>query len=182
MAAAPIVIVMGVSGSGKSTVGRLLATELGWPFADGDDFHPPANVAHLRAGQALSDLQRAPWLAAIAAWTRDQRHGAVVACSALRRGYRDVLRGGGSDVRFVLLGVERAVVSARMEYRVGHFMPASLLASQLATLEPLQPDEVGVTLDAGGTPGQLVAAIRTRLDLAGPASPPRRGTGCRRRT
>jgi gluconokinase len=172
VAGAPIVVVMGVSGSGKSTVGRLLAADLGWPFAEGDDFHPPANVARMRAGQPLSDADRVPWLEAIAAWTRDQHDGAVVACSALRHSYRDVLRGGGSDVRFALLSVERAAVAARMEHRLGHFMPASLLASQLDTLEPLQPDEVGMTVDAGGAPEQVVDAIRARLGLAGPASPP----------
>jgi gluconokinase len=172
VADAPIVIVMGVSGSGKSTVGRLLAAELGWPFAEGDDFHPAANVARMHAGQPLTDAQRAPWLAAIAAWTREQRAGAVVACSALRRSYRDILRGGGPDVRFALLSLDRVVIADRMEHRLGHFMPASLLASQLATLEPLAPDEVGMTVDAGGTPEQAVAAIRAWLALDGPASPP----------
>jgi gluconokinase len=172
VAGVPVVVVMGVSGSGKSTVGRLLAAELGWPFADGDDFHPPANVARMRAGQPLTDAQRAPWLAAIAAWISNQHDGAVLACSALRRSYRDVLRGGGSDVRFALLSLEPALVAARMEHRVGHFMPESLLASQLATLEPLEPDEVGITVDAGGTREQSVEAIRARLALDGPASPP----------
>jgi len=172
VADAPIVVVMGVSGSGKSTVGRALAAELGWPFAEGDDFHPPANVARMRAGQPLTDEQRAPWLAAIAAWTRDQHGGAVVACSALRRSYRDVLRGGGVDVRFVMLNVEPAVLAQRMAHRPEHFMPASLLASQLDTLEPLAPDEDGITLDAAGRPEQVVADIRARLALGEAASPP----------
>jgi gluconokinase len=170
VADAPIVVVMGVSGSGKSTVGRLLAAELGWPFADGDDFHSPANVALMRAGRPLTDAQRQPWLAAIADWIRTQHDGAVVACSALRRSYRDVLRDGGPDVRFALLNVEPALVAARMEHRVGHFMPESLLASQLATLEALEPDEVGMTVDAGGTPEQAVAAIRAWLALDWPTT------------
>lgn len=165
MAGAPIVVVMGVSGSGKSTVGRLLAAELDWPFVDGDEFHPPANVARLRAGQPLTDADRAPWLAAIAAWACGQPGGAVVACSALRRGYRDILRGSGPDVRFAVLSVEPAVLAQRVEHRPGHFMPASLLASQLATLEPLQPDEDGVTVDAGGTLEQVLADIRAGLSL-----------------
>jgi gluconokinase len=174
VADAPIVVVMGVSGSGKSTVGRQLAAELGWPFADGDDFHSPANVARLRAGQPLTDAERAPWLAAVAAWIHEQHGGGVVACSALRRSYREILRGGGGDVRFAMLTVEPAVLAQRMQTRVGHFMPASLLASQLATLEPLQSDEDGVTVDSGAAPEQVVSAIRAALHLAGSgaASPP----------
>lgn len=171
MAGAPIVVVMGVSGSGKSTVGRLLAADLDWPFAEGDDFHPPANVAAMRSGQPLTDAQRAPWLAAIAAWTGAQHDGAVVACSALRRSYRDVLRGGGPDVRFAVLDVGRTLLATRVEHRPGHFMPASLLASQLATLEPLQADEVGVTVAAGDPPEQVAADIRVRLGLGGAANP-----------
>jgi gluconokinase len=167
VARAPIVIVMGVSGSGKSTVGRLLAAELGWPDAEGDDFHPAANVARLRAGHPLDDAERGPWIEAIAGWIRGQHGGAVVTCSALRRSYRDVLRGGGADVRFALLAVPGALLAARVEKRAGHFMPASLLPSQLATLEPLQPDEDGVTVDASGTPDQVTADIRARLGLAG---------------
>ncbi|MDQ2748462.1 MAG: gluconokinase [Actinomycetota bacterium] len=172
MADTPIVVVMGVSGSGKSTVGRVLALDLGWPFAEGDDMHPPANVARMHSGQPLTDAQRGPWLAAIAAWSRGQHHGAVVACSALRRSYRDVLRSGGTDVRFAVLDVGSTLLATRLEHRPGHFMPASLLASQLATLEPLQADEVGVTVAAVGPPGQVAADIRVRLSLGGTANPP----------
>jgi gluconokinase len=172
VADAPIVIVMGVSGSGKSTVAAQLAAGLGWPFADGDDFHPSSNVARLRGGQSLSDEQRAPWLAAIATWIGAHHDGAVVACSALRRSYRDVLRRGGEDVRIAMLSVEPTVLAQRMEQRTAHFMPASLLASQLATLEPLAPDEDGVTVDAGGSPELVVADIRARLGLGSAATPP----------
>jgi gluconokinase len=164
VAGAPIVYVMGVSGSGKSTVARLLAAELGCPFADGDDLHPRSNVARMRAGHPLTDTDRAPWLAAIATWAHRQRGGAVVACSALRRSYRDVLRAGAPAACFALLSAERTVLAARIAHRPGHFMPLSLLDSQLATLEPLEPDEDGVTLDAGRAPEQAVTAIRAWLD------------------
>jgi gluconokinase len=164
---APIVIVMGVSGSGKSTVARLLAAELKWPFADGDDFHTPANVARMRAGHPLRDADRAPWLAAIAAWAGGQHRGAVLACSALRRCYRDVLRGAGPDVRFAVLSLDGAALARRVKHRTGHFMPESLLASQLATFEALQPDESGVTVDVTGPPEQVVRAIRAGLGLPG---------------
>jgi len=172
--AVPIVIVMGVAGSGKSTVARLLAAELACPFAEGDAWHSPASVARMRAGHPLSEAERAPWLARIVTWLREQRGGAVVSCSALRRRHRDVLRGGGPDVRFALLSAERATLAARIEHRPGHFMPASLLDSQLATLEPLEPDERGVTFEASLTPEKLAAAIRTWLcaDRADPRKPP----------
>lgn len=164
MPIAPIVYVMGVSGSGKSTVARLLSAQLGCPFADGDDLHPVSNVARMHAGHPLTDADRAPWLAAIAASAHRQPGGAVVACSALRRSYRDVLRGGAPAVHFALLSLDRAVLAARIARRTGHFMPPSLLTSQLATLEPLEPDEDGLTVDAGGTPDQAVTAIRSWLE------------------
>ena len=146
------VVVMGVSGTGKTTVGRLIAERLGATFIEGDDLHPAANVESMRAGIALTDEQRAPWLALI----RDAMDAAggdtVVACSALRRAYRDVLRGAHGRVRFVHLVVPPDELTRRLETRAGHFMPATLLASQLATLEDLQPDEDGVEVLVDGPP------------------------------
>lgn len=143
------VVVMGVSGSGKTTIAERLAARLGLPFADADAFHPPANKAKMRAGTALDDDDRRPWLAAIAAWldARAQAGGhGVVTCSALKRVYRDRLRQAQGRVRFVHLTATSDVLAQRMGGRSGHFMPQSLLASQLATLEPLAPDEDGVTI------------------------------------
>ncbi|ROS26099.1 gluconokinase [Cellulomonas sp. PhB150] len=146
------VVVMGVSGTGKTTVGRLIAERLGATFIEGDDLHPAANVESMRAGIPLTDAQRAPWLALI----RDAMDAAggdtVVACSALRRAYRDVLRGAHGRVRFVHLVVPPDELTRRLEARAGHFMPATLLASQLATLEDLEPDEDGVDVLVAGTP------------------------------
>ncbi|WP_123371925.1 gluconokinase [Cellulomonas sp. PhB150] len=143
---------MGVSGTGKTTVGRLIAERLGATFIEGDDLHPAANVESMRAGIPLTDAQRAPWLALI----RDAMDAAggdtVVACSALRRAYRDVLRGAHGRVRFVHLVVPPDELTRRLEARAGHFMPATLLASQLATLEDLEPDEDGVDVLVAGTP------------------------------
>lgn len=138
------VVVMGVSGSGKTTVGTRLAAARGWPFLDADDLHPPANVDAMRSGRPLTEAQRDPWLAAVAAWIGDRERAgedAVVACSALRRAHRDRLRAGHPSVRFLHLDVPAAELRARLARRAGHFMPASLLDSQLAALEPLEPDE-----------------------------------------
>lgn len=139
---------MGVSGTGKSAIGAGLAAELGWPFAEGDAFHSAANRAKMAAGTPLSDDDRWPWLGDIAGWIAQHRTGGVVACSALRRAYRDVLREGGPDVRFLHLVAPAAELDRRLRSRSGHFMPASLLGSQLDTLEPLAPDEAGASLDA----------------------------------
>ncbi|PKW27691.1 gluconokinase [Phycicoccus duodecadis] len=143
------VVVMGVSGSGKSTVARGLADALGLTFGEADDFHPAENIARMAAGTPLTDADRRPWLLALAAWTADRdREGrsTVMACSALRRRYRDLLR-AGPPVLFVHLDGPADVVQARLAARTGHFMPPALLASQLALLEPLAPDEAGVVLD-----------------------------------
>jgi gluconokinase len=142
-----VLVVMGVSGSGKSTVGAALAQRLRVPFADADDFHPPANVAKMTAGHALDDDDRRPWLEAIGEWLSDHRDGGVVSCSALKRIYRDQLRGHLDTVRFVHLDGSREVIARRQASRPGHFMPASLLDSQFATLEPLAPDEHGLVID-----------------------------------
>jgi gluconokinase len=142
-----VLVVMGVSGSGKSTVGAALAQRLRVPFADADDFHPPANIAKMTAGHALDDDDRKPWLEAIGSWLADHRGGGVVSCSALKRTYRDRLRRHLDSIRFVHLDGSREVIARRQASRPGHFMPASLLNSQIATLEPLDPDEHGLVID-----------------------------------
>ena len=143
----PVLVVMGVSGSGKSTVGAAVAQRLRVPFADADDFHPPANIAKMTAGQALDDDDRRPWLEAIGEWLAAHPDGAVMSCSALKRSYRDQLRSHAPEVSFLYLEGAREVIARRQASRPGHFMPASLLTSQFATLEPLQPDERGVVID-----------------------------------
>jgi gluconokinase len=143
---APIVV-MGVSGSGKSTVGAALAQRLRVPFADADDFHPPANIAKMTAGHALNDDDRYPWLEAIGEWLAEHRDGGVMSCSALKRKYRDQLRRHCPDVRFLHLSGTADVIARRQASRPGHFMPASLLASQFETLEPLDADEPGLSID-----------------------------------
>jgi gluconokinase len=163
-----IVVIAGVSGSGKSTVGGLLAGRLGWPFADGDAFHPAANLAKMKAGIPLTDNDRGPWLAAIGAWM-DERvaagQSAVVACSALRRAYRDALLGGRPAVRMVFLQVSHDQDVARLTARRGHFFPAALLDSQFATLEMPGNDERVTLLPADDDPGTLVAKITGRLNI-----------------
>jgi carbohydrate kinase (thermoresistant glucokinase family) len=179
-----ILIVAGVSGSGKTTVGALLAGRLGWRFADADDFHPAANVAKMRAGIPLTDADRWPWLNAIAAWM-DERiargESAVVTCSALRRCYRDVLLGGRPEARLVFLRVDRWVLERRLAARHGHFFPQQLLDSQLAALEPAGPGENAVTVAVG--PGDdaaaTVAAIIAVIWPDGGAPPPARLGGDR---
>lgn len=146
--AKPLVVVMGVTGCGKTTVGAALAQRLHVPFADADDFHPQANVDKMSAGIPLGDDDRAPWLAKVAAWVAEHHGtGAVLGCSALKKSYRDRLRAGNEDLFFVHLYGDRDVIARRVAGRPGHFMPASLVDSQYATLEPLTADEAGVTLD-----------------------------------
>jgi gluconokinase len=154
---APIVV-MGVSGSGKSVVGAALAQRLGVPFADADDFHPPANIAKMTAGHPLDDDDRYPWLEAIGEWLPEHEHGGVMSCSALKRKYRDQLRRHCPAVEFLHLSGSPEVIGARQATRPGHFMPASLMASQFATLEPLQPDERGVTIDVDQDIDSIVAS------------------------
>jgi gluconokinase len=144
--ASPIVV-MGVSGSGKSTVGAALAQRLRVPFADGDDFHPPANIAKMTAGQPLDDDDRYPWLEAIGQWLAEHHDGGVMSCSALKRKYRDQMRRHCADVEFLHLSGTPEVIGKRQASRPGHFMPASLLQSQFATLEPLDPHERGTAID-----------------------------------
>lgn len=162
---APVIVVMGVSGTGKTTVGRLLARQAGLGFAEGDEFHPARNVAKMAAGVPLEDADRWPWLDAIGAWAGGRGgRGGVVAASALKRAYRDRLRSAAPGTVFVHLAGDRELIARRMAARAGHFMPVSLLDSQFAALEPLQPDEAGVTVvvDAGPeeTARRALAALR----------------------
>lgn len=143
----PPIVVMGVSGSGKSTVGAALAQRLRVPFADADDFHPPANIAKMTAGEPLNDDDRRPWLDTIGQWLTGHETGGVMSCSALKCTYRDQLRAHCPDVAFLHLAGSPEVIGRRQASRPGHFMPASLLASQFATLEPLADDERGVSID-----------------------------------
>ncbi len=162
------VIVMGVSGAGKTTVAEDLARVMGWPMAEGDDFHPPANVAKMHEGQPLNDEDRWPWLRSIADWIGQREaegQSSVVTCSALKRSYRDVLRDGHPSVRFCHLITGIGLIRGRMEHRKGHYMPPSLLESQVATLEPLEPDENGVVVDVSGTEQEVLQAVLKALGL-----------------
>ncbi len=161
-----VIVLMGVSGSGKSTIGAVLSQKLGWPYADADEFHPPANVAKMSAGQPLTDDDRWPWLKAIAAHidkTRTEGRHAIVSCSALKRVYRDILIGARGDVRLVLLDGKKDDIFARMSARKDHFMPLALLDSQFATLERPGPDERPVVVSINGTPEEIAAAILRAL-------------------
>jgi gluconokinase len=156
----PVVVIMGVSGSGKSVVGAQLAKVLKVPFCDGDDLHSAANILKMEMGQPLDDVDRAPWLARVAQWISDHAGGGVVTCSALRRSYRDRLREGQPiSPSMVLLNAERAVLEGRLEGRSGHFMPASLLDSQLGTLELPSSDENVLVLSASEQPEHLARDI-----------------------
>ncbi len=146
----PVLVIMGVSGSGKSTVARPLADRLGWPFQEGDELHPAANVAKMKAGIALDDADRAPWLDAIAGWISARLSagtGGVITCSALKHAYRDRLRTAGAGLVFVYLKGSKTVIGERIANRRGHFMPAALLDSQFATLEEPTPDEHAIVVD-----------------------------------
>ena len=158
---------MGVSGSGKSTVGRALAERLGWRFAEGDEFHSAASIAKMRAGVALTDEDRWPWLDAIAAWIRSTRANGercVVACSALKRAYRERIAAGRDDVRFVHLAADHDTIAARLARRTGHYMPLSLLRSQFDTLEaPL--DEGAFVASADEAPDRIVSDVLAALGL-----------------
>ena len=162
----PILVIMGVSGAGKTTVAQLLAARLGWPFEEGDALHPAANVAKMHAGIALNDDDRRPWLEAVAAWIDGQRAAGlpgIITCSALKRAYRRVVVGDRPEVRLVYLRGSRALIAEHLAERRGHFMPASLLQSQLETLEAPGPDEHPIVVDVGPPPEQVVAEILRQL-------------------
>lgn len=165
MSAIRYIIVMGVSGCGKSTVAALLAGRLGWEFTEGDALHPAANVEKMRLGVALDDADRAPWLQEIARtlhnWRADGKPG-VIACSSLRRRYREVISDAAADVRFVYLRGGFSLIEQRLAMRQGHYMPVSLLESQFATLEEPAPDEPAITLETGAPASALVEQV---LDL-----------------
>lgn len=164
------VVVMGVSGVGKSTVAEALATATGWSFAEGDELHSEDNRARMASGLPLDDADRWPWLRRVAAWIGEQEaHGlsAVLTCSALRRAYRDLLREGHPSVHFLHLVVPRDLLAARVSGRADHYMPASLLASQLDTLEPLGPDEPGITIAATDGPAPTVASVLAACPRSG---------------
>ena len=156
---------MGVSGSGKSTVGAALARRLGVPFVDADTLHPPASIAKMTAGEPLDDKDRYPWLENVGEWLAGHRDGGVVSCSALKRKYRDQLRAHCPRVEFLHLSGSPELIGGRLAARSGHFMPAALLRSQFDTLEPLGVDEAGVTLDAGQDADAIIDAF-----LAGSAA------------
>lgn len=159
-------VVMGVSGSGKSTVASLLAERLGWEFLEGDDVHPAANVEKMAAGVPLTDEDRAPWLAEIARLVAERiaaGRSVVVTCSALRRRYRDILR--RDDLVFVHLTGSQSVVTERLAARTGHFMPSALLDSQFAALEPLEDDERHVLVDLGRPPLDEIDEVLSTLRL-----------------
>jgi gluconokinase len=159
-----LVVVMGVAGAGKTTVGRALAEDLGLTYADADDFHPQANVTKMAAGRPLEDADRLPWLRAVGSWLVDHPAGGVVSCSALRRTYRDLLREQAPGVFFLHLTGDPAVAEARVAERTEHFMPASLVASQFDLLEPLAPEEAGYVADLAAPVGAVVAAAVQALD------------------
>jgi len=161
-------VIMGVAGSGKTTIGAALARALGMPFLEGDELHPPANVQRMAQGIPLTDDDRRPWLLTIAQQLRDAQHaglGLVVTCSALKRSYRDLLRtagGGGAALQFVHLTGDRDIIAERLAGRRGHFMPPALLDSQLATLEPPAPDERAWVCDIRESPDAIVANLVKR--------------------
>lgn len=162
MTKTPMLLVMGVSGAGKTTVASALAERLGWAFLDADDLHPRSNHAKMARGEPLDDADRRPWLAAVAAWIAARRtadQSAVVACSALKRAYRDQLRLAADDLQIVYIRAEPALLAERLRRRRGHFMPPSLLDSQFAALEPPAPDEHAMVIDAGQTLAEITDAV-----------------------
>lgn len=167
-----VVVIMGVAGTGKTTIGPLLAARSDVPYAEGDDFHPKANIDKMTAGTPLTDDDRWPWLDAIGDWAHGRAgRGGVVSCSALKRSYRDRLRAAAPGVVFVHLTGDRSLIEDRMSHRQGHFMPTALLDSQFATLQPLEPDEAGVAVDVTGSPEEITARAAAALEDLPRATP-----------
>jgi len=163
-----ILVVMGVSGSGKTTIAALLARKLGWTFRDADEFHPKSNIAKMKSGVALTDADRWPWLHAIASFIDEKRarsDHAIVTCSALKRSYRDVIVGTRQDVRLIYLKGDITLIAARLRARHGHFMPAALLQSQFDALEEPGADENPLTVIVEGTPQEIAEEVIERLGL-----------------
>ena len=166
-----IVVVMGVAGSGKTTVAKGIAVSMNWLFAEGDAFHPEANVEKMHSGVPLTDEDRWPWLRLIGDWMSEQEDAgvsAVVTCSALRRVYRDLLREDRPAVRFCHVTSQESTIADRLDHREGHYMPPSLLPSQLATLEPLEDDEPGVTVSGAGSETEVLDRVLHALGLTPP--------------
>ncbi|HZP54275.1 gluconokinase [Actinocrinis sp.] len=158
----PVLLITGVSGSGKTTIGSLLAGRLGWTYAEADAFHPEHNIAKMAAGHPLDDADREPWLEAIGAWIDETTRAgrpAVVTCSALKRAYRDKLRKGRPNVRLIYLDADRRIVGGRLATRSGHFFPAQLLASQFRDLQRPDPEEHAVLVDVTATPEDIVERL-----------------------
>jgi len=169
-----VIVVMGVSGSGKSTVASMLANRLHWTYEDGDWFHPESNVEKMHHGEPLTDQDRLPWLRAIAAWidnTRQAGNHGIVACSALKRAYRDILVGARRDVRLVFLKGDRELIGRRIAARDDHFMPATLLDSQFAALEEPAADEHPIVVSIEPHPREIVDNIVEKLGIAEAATP-----------
>jgi len=163
-----ILVIMGVSAVGKTTVAQGLVDRLGWAFEEGDDLHPPENVAKMHSGQPLNDADRLPWLRRIGAWIDEclaAGRSGVVTCSALRRAYRDLLAEGRPAVRFVFLHGDHALLADRIAHRKGHFMPPGLLDSQFATLEPPGPDEHPISIEVGPPASELVQQVIDQLGI-----------------
>jgi len=159
-----VIVLMGVTGSGKSTVGKLLASQLGWKFVEGDDFHSPKNIEKMRRGEPLNDADRSPWLEAIREVIRttiDRGEDAIIACSALKESYRKLLQIRG-QVSFVYLKASMALIQDRLKNRVGHFMNPDLIQSQFDTLE--EPEQA-LQVDAGVSPAEIVQVIRNKLSV-----------------
>ncbi len=164
----PVLVLMGVSGSGKSTVAGILAGALKWDLQEGDDLHPQSNVEKMSSGEPLTDEDRWPWLETIAEWIREHTENeepGIITCSALKRRYRDVLaEGSGSNVVFVHLAGTKERLSGRLNARMDHFMPSSLLDTQLSTLEPIEPDENAIVVDVGPKPAKVAENIIDELE------------------
>jgi gluconokinase len=163
-----ILVVMGVSGSGKTTIATLLSKKLGWPFRDADEFHPKPNIVKMKSGVPLTDDDRWPWLHAIAAFIDGQRARgthAIVTCSALKRSYRAIIVGMRPDVRLIYLKGDKALLARRLKKRHGHFMPALLLQSQFDALEEPGDDENPVTVSVDGTPAEIAEEVIAKIGL-----------------